>query len=158
MQKQPLPSMDGMSPEPAQMSPEPVQAPVLPFVCAQPLVDHHCHGVLRAGGDLAGLLNEADGDAVADGMAFDSLAGLAFRRWCPPLLGLPSHASPGSYAERRGALGAAGGGRGVPRRGGGGRRLRGGGGARPAGGAPGAPPPRPPPPPRAPPPRRGGVL
>src|SRR5882757_11561463 len=50
---------------------------ILPFVAAQPLVDHHCHGVLRAGGDLAGLLNEADGDATADGMPLDSLAGLA---------------------------------------------------------------------------------
>ncbi len=88
------------------MSPEPVPPPVLPFVVKQQLVDHHCHGILRAGGDLAGLLNEADGDAIADGMPFDSLAGLTFRRWCPPLLGLPSHASPGSYAERRAALGA----------------------------------------------------
>jgi hypothetical protein len=78
---------------------------MLPFVAAQQLVDHHCHGILRAGGDLAGLLNEADGDATADGMPFDSLAGLALRRWCPPLLGLPSHASAGSYAERRAALG-----------------------------------------------------
>lgn len=80
------------------------QDSVLPFVAAQPLVDHHCHGVLRAGGDLAGLLNEADGAAVADGMAFDSLAGLAFRRWCPPLLGLEPHASIEDYAERRAAL------------------------------------------------------
>jgi hypothetical protein len=97
--------MDVMSPEPAQLSPEPVQAPVLPFVAAQPLVDHHCHGVLRAGGDLAGLLNEADGAAVADGAPFDSLAGLSFRRWCPPLLGLAAHASVAEYAERRAALG-----------------------------------------------------
>jgi hypothetical protein len=88
------------------MPSEPVPPPVLPFVVKQQLVDHHCHGILRAGGDLAGLLNEADGDATADGMPFDSLAGLAFRRWCPPVLGLPSHASPGSYAERRAALGA----------------------------------------------------
>jgi uncharacterized protein len=88
------------------MSPEPVQAPVLPFVAAQPLVDHHCHGVLRAGGDLAGLLNEADGAAVADGAPFDSLAGLAFRRWCPPLLGLAAHASVAEYDERRAALGS----------------------------------------------------
>ena len=88
------------------MSSEPVQPSVLPFVAAQPLVDHHCHGILRAGGDLAGLLNEADGDAAAGGLPFDSLAGLAFRRWCPPLLGLPAHASAGSYAERREALGA----------------------------------------------------
>jgi len=90
--------MEGMS--------EPVQPSVLPFVAAQPLVDHHCHGILRSGGDLAGLLNEADGAAAADGLPFDSLAGLAFRRWCPPLLGLPSHVSTGAYAERRAALGA----------------------------------------------------
>ena len=78
---------------------------LLPFVAAQPLVDHHCHGLLGAGGDLAGLLNEADGAAAADGMPLDSLAGLALRRWCPPLLGLPPHASVDSYAERRAALG-----------------------------------------------------
>lgn len=82
------------------------QPPLLPFVAAQPLVDHHCHGVLTAGGDLAGLLNEAEGAAVADGLAFDSLAGLAFRRWCPPLLGLPAHASVAEYEERRAALGS----------------------------------------------------
>src|SRR6204780_3687133 len=92
-----------MSPERSQ-PPAPSSAPVLPFVAAQPLVDHHCHGILRAGGDLAGLLNEADGDAVADGMAFDSLEGLAFRRWCPPVLGLAPHASASSYEERRAEL------------------------------------------------------
>jgi hypothetical protein len=90
--------MDGMP------SSEPPQPSLLPFVAAQPLVDHHCHGVLRAGGDLAGLLNEAEGAAVADGMPFGSLAGLAFRRWCPPLLGLESHASIEAYQERRTAL------------------------------------------------------
>jgi hypothetical protein len=103
------------------MSPEPERSFMLPFVAAQPLVDHHCHGILRDsarrdsarrdsarrdGGDLAGLLNEADGDATADGLPFDSLAGLAFRRWCPPLLDLPSHASADSYASRRAELGA----------------------------------------------------
>ena len=88
------------------MSSEPVQPLVLPFVAEQQLVDHHCHGILRAGGELSGLLNEADGDAAADWLPFDSLAGLAFRRWCPPLLGLPAHASAQSYAERRAALGA----------------------------------------------------
>jgi hypothetical protein len=78
---------------------------MLPFVAAQPLVDHHCHGLLRSGDDLAGLLNEADGAATAAGTPFDSLAGLALRRWCPPLLGLPPHASPESYLDRRAALG-----------------------------------------------------
>ena len=90
--------MDGMA------SSEPPQPSLLPFVAAQPLVDHHCHGVLRAGGDPAGLLNEAEGAAVADGMPFDSLAGHAFRRWCPPLLGLEPHASVEAYQERRAAL------------------------------------------------------
>jgi hypothetical protein len=88
------------------MSSQQEQPSLLPFVAAQRLVDNHCHGILRAGGELAGLLNEADGDATADGLPFDSLAGLAFRRWCPPMLGLPAHASPGPYAERRAELGA----------------------------------------------------
>jgi hypothetical protein len=86
--------------------PESQQPSVLPFVAAQPLVDHHCHGLLRAGGDLPELLNEAGGDAATEALAFDSLAGLAFRRWCPPLLGLPPHATVGAYTERRAALGA----------------------------------------------------
>jgi hypothetical protein len=80
---------------------------LLPFVAKQRLTDHHCHGVLRAGGDLEALLSEGDGGACAGGTAFDSLAGLAFRRWCPPLLDLPAHASLVEYQERRAALGAA---------------------------------------------------
>jgi uncharacterized protein len=89
------------------MSSERSQPSVLPFVATQPLVDHHCHGVLRAGADLAGQLNEADGAATADGTPFDSLAGLALRRWCPPVLGLAPHASIPEYEERRAALGGA---------------------------------------------------
>ena len=81
--------------------------PLLPFVAAQPLTDHHCHGVLRSGGDVEALLNEADGAAAGGGLAFDSLAGLAFRRWCPALLDLPAHATAEDYQARRDALGAA---------------------------------------------------
>ncbi|HEX3713832.1 MAG TPA: amidohydrolase, partial [Trebonia sp.] len=81
--------------------------PLLPFVAAQPLTDHHCHGVLRSGGDVEALLNEADGAAAGGGLAFDSLAGLAFRRWCPPLVDLPAHATAEDYQARRDALGAA---------------------------------------------------
>src|SRR5215472_16560364 len=80
-------------------------APLLPIVATQQLIDHHCHGVLRAGGDLEALLNEGDGGAGAGGTAFDSLAGLAFRRWCPPVLDLPAHASVADYGARRTALG-----------------------------------------------------
>lgn len=87
------------------MSSELTLAPLLPFVAAQPLIDHHCHGVLRAGGDLGALLTEGAGGSAAGGSAFDSLAGLSFRRWCPPLLDLPAHASVAEYQERRVALG-----------------------------------------------------
>ena len=79
---------------------------LLPFVAAQPLVDHHCHGVLHSGGDLAALLNEGGQTATAgNGSPFDSLAGLAFRRWCPPVLGLEPHASVAAYEQRRAELG-----------------------------------------------------
>src|SRR6516164_1738298 len=86
------------------MSSEPTVPPLLPFVATHQLTDHHCHGVLRSGGDLDGLLNEADGDAARDGLAFATLAGMAFRRWCPPLLGLPAHSSVADYQAQREAL------------------------------------------------------
>jgi hypothetical protein len=89
------------------MSSERPILPLLSFVATQQLTDHHCHGVLRSGGDLDGLLNEADGDAARDGLAFDTLAGMAFRRWCPPLLGLPAHSSVAEYKAQREALDAA---------------------------------------------------
>jgi uncharacterized protein len=89
------------------ISSERTVASLLPFVATQQLTDHHCHGVLRAGGDLEALLSEGDGGESAGGTAFDSLAGLAFRRWCPPLLDLPRHATVAEYLQRRGALGAA---------------------------------------------------
>jgi uncharacterized protein len=89
------------------MSSERAHEPLLPFVASQPLTDHHCHGVLREGGDLEALLNEGDGGATAGGTAFDSLAGLAFRRWCPPLIDLPPHAPLAEYEARRRTLGGA---------------------------------------------------
>ena len=81
---------------------------LLPCVAEQPLVDHHCHGVLYRDADqatLESMLNEGIG--WPGGSVFDSQAGLAFRRLCPPVLGLPSHAEPGDYAARRAELGAA---------------------------------------------------
>lgn len=80
-------------------------ASLLPFVAIQSLTDHHCHGVLRVGGDLEAMLNEGEGGEGAGGTAFDSLAGLAFLRWCPPLLDLPAHAPVAEYQARRAALG-----------------------------------------------------
>jgi uncharacterized protein len=97
---------DGWTEGPVQLVTERVVPTLLPFIAAQRLTDHHCHGVLRSGGDVEALLNEADGAAAGGGLAFDSLAGLAFRRWCPPLLDLPAHTALEDYQARRAALGA----------------------------------------------------
>ena len=74
----------------------------------QPLVDHHCHGVLLRDADLATLESLlTEGGAWPGGSVFDSQAGLAFRRLCPPVLGLPPHAEMADYVARRAELGAA---------------------------------------------------
>jgi len=82
-------------------------ADLLPYVAGQPLVDHHCHGVLRRDADegtLESMLTEGAG--WPGGSVFDSQAGLAFRRLCPPVLDLPPHAELGDYMPRRAELGA----------------------------------------------------
>ena len=81
---------------------------LLDRVAEQPLVDHHCHGVLYRDADeatLESLLSEGAG--FAGGSVFDSQAGFAFRRLCPPVLGLAPHAELAEYAARRAELGAA---------------------------------------------------
>lgn len=75
------------------------------------LVDHHVHGALRVDSpldrsDLEALLTESDRPVPAWMTQFDSQVGFALRRWCAPVLGLPPHASPDRYLERRTALGA----------------------------------------------------
>jgi len=82
-------------------------ADLLPYVAEQPLVDHHCHGVLRRDADVATLESMlSEGAGWPGGSVFDSQAGFMFRRLCPPVLGLPPHAEPGDYAARRAELGA----------------------------------------------------
>ena len=81
---------------------------LLACVAEQPLVDHHCHGVLCRDADeatLESMLNE--GTSVRGGSMFDSQAGFAFRRLCPPVLDLPPHAELPDYVGRRAELGAA---------------------------------------------------
>lgn len=73
-----------------------------------PLVDHHCHGVLRYEPDpgaFAALLTESDRPPAAGTTFFDTQAGFAVRRWCPPLLDLPVHCPPDRYLARRRELG-----------------------------------------------------
>ncbi|OKI00602.1 amidohydrolase [Streptomyces sp. CB02923] len=81
-----------------------------PALDLPPLVDQHCHGVLR--GDLTAAafesyLTESDRPAAAGTTFFDTQTGFAVRRWCPPLLGLAPHCPPGEYLARRRELGAA---------------------------------------------------
>ena len=83
-------------------------AELLPCVAGQPLVDHHCHGVLGRDADeatLESMLNE--GSSWPGGSVFDSQAGFAFRRLCPPVLGLAPHAELADYVARRAELGVA---------------------------------------------------
>ena len=91
----------------------PDAAGLLPYVRDQPLIDQHCHGVIRREVDRPGfeaLLTEADYAGLpgpAGISLFDSQIGLAVRCWCPPVLGLPPHTGPDEYLEHRAALGTA---------------------------------------------------
>ncbi|MFJ6631367.1 amidohydrolase family protein [Streptomyces sp. NPDC091376] len=74
-----------------------------------PLVDHHCHGVLRHDVDADGFasyLTESNAPAAPGTSFFDTQLGFAVLRWCPPLLGLDAHCPAERYLERRGELGA----------------------------------------------------
>jgi uncharacterized protein len=82
-------------------------ADLLPYVAGQPLVDHHCHGVLRRDADMATLESMlSEGVGFPGGSVFDSQAGFMFRRLCPPVLGLPPHAELNDYVTRRAELGS----------------------------------------------------
>src|SRR5215212_204444 len=74
-----------------------------------PLVDHHCHGLVRRDLDrreFEAMLTEAEGPSVLGGSLFDSQIGFAVRRWCAPVLDLPAHAPADDYLTRRAELGA----------------------------------------------------
>ena len=72
------------------------------------LVDHHVHGAFNEPVDRAAFeasINEGSTDPVPDFMTmFDSPLGLAIRRWCAPVLGLPAHAPADEYWKRRSEL------------------------------------------------------
>ena len=73
------------------------------------LIDHHCHGVVKADLDLAGferLISESYDPPPPGTSRFDSPLGLSVRRWCAPVLGLEPFAAPEEYIARRGDLGA----------------------------------------------------
>lgn len=69
------------------------------------LVDNHVHGFWTSATDRARFengLNEGNIEPLADfDSGFDSQLGFAVRAQCAPLLGLPAHADPDSYWDRR---------------------------------------------------------
>lgn len=74
------------------------------------LIDHHCHGVVRADLDRTSfeqLMSESDRPAPLGTSHFTTPMGLAIRRWCAPLLDLDKHAPAERYLKRRAELGAA---------------------------------------------------
>jgi hypothetical protein len=67
------------------------------------LIDQHVHGCWLAPGDrrrFENALNEANTEPLTQS-GFDSQLGFAVRTHCAPLLGLPKHAEPQAYWERR---------------------------------------------------------
>jgi hypothetical protein len=73
------------------------------------LIDHHCHGVVKADLDVDGfesLITESTDPPPAGTSRFDAPLGLAVRRWCAPVLGLDPFPSPEEYVARRAELGA----------------------------------------------------
>jgi predicted TIM-barrel fold metal-dependent hydrolase len=68
------------------------------------LVDHHVHGWFTEAGDRSAFeaaLNEGSTGPIDSG--FELPVGVAVRRWCAPLLGLPPLASADAYWEARSA-------------------------------------------------------
>ena len=80
-----------------------------PALAELPLVDHHCHGLVRRDlerPEFEAMLTEAEGLSLLGGSLFDSHIGLAVRRWCAPVLDLAAHAPAEEYLARRADLGA----------------------------------------------------
>jgi predicted TIM-barrel fold metal-dependent hydrolase len=74
-----------------------------------PLIDHHCHGLVTEDLDrpaFEAMMNEANRPSPLGTSLFDSMLGLAVRRWCAPVLGLEPLVPPDDYLARRRELGA----------------------------------------------------
>ena len=74
------------------------------------LVDHHVHPALAtelSHGEFEELITESDRPVPPGMTRFDSQPGIAIRRWCCPVLGLPASAPAQDYIDRRRELGAA---------------------------------------------------
>ena len=68
------------------------------------LVDHHTHSIATGRitrSQFTFMLSESDRQAATDAAGMDSQVGIATRRWCAPLLGLPAHVPAEAYLEHR---------------------------------------------------------
>ncbi|HME48855.1 amidohydrolase family protein [Mycobacterium sp.] len=87
------------------MTGPPATSALAEHIAGVQLVDHHVHGCWLSGRDrlrFENALNEANVEPVADfDSAFDTQIGMAVRAHCAPLLGLPRHADPDAYWNRR---------------------------------------------------------
>jgi hypothetical protein len=68
------------------------------------LLDHHVHSII--GGRVEpsafiGMVSESDRQSAADAAGLDTQVGIAIRRWCAPLLGLPASVAADTYLEHR---------------------------------------------------------
>lgn len=73
------------------------------------MVDHHCHGLVLTDLDRTSFeawMNEAGAPSPLATTLFDSMLGLAIRRWCAPVLDLAPLSPAEDYLERRRELGA----------------------------------------------------
>jgi hypothetical protein len=87
--------------------PHPAELTRFPFVTG-PLIDHHCHGLVLKDlerREFEQMLNEAPGPSPLGTTLFDSMIGLAVRRWCAPLLGMSPLADADDYLRRRREMG-----------------------------------------------------
>lgn len=82
-------------------------AEVNELIAAVPLIDHHVHSIVRGRVEpaaFAAMASESDRPSAADAAGLDTQAGIAIRRWCAPLLGLPAGVPAASYLEHRRSL------------------------------------------------------
>jgi predicted TIM-barrel fold metal-dependent hydrolase len=94
---------------PADFSDSTADSPLWQTVHRLPLLDQHCHGVIRhdpSAAQIEALINEGGLPAAPGTTRWDSPVGLALRRHCAPALDLDPFASPDAYLARRHALGA----------------------------------------------------
>jgi len=71
------------------------------------LLDHHVHSIVSGRVDPAAftaMVSESNRQSAADAAGLDTQVGVAIRRWCAPLLGLPKSIPATAYLEHRAGL------------------------------------------------------